>query len=181
MGQASDPGPAPRRQEGPRLLRRLATAALAAAGVALFWLLDLPLPFLFGPMVACLVAALLGAPLLGTGVLAIAARTVVGVAIGSSLTPQVLHTLPQMLASVALIPLYIGTIALVGVPFFVRVCGFDRVTAYYAAMPGGQAEMAVLALVAGADLGFVVVHHVTRVLLVIAGAPIAARVFRVRD
>jgi membrane AbrB-like protein len=47
--------------------------------------------------------------------------------------------------------------------------------------PGGQAEMAVLAMAVGADLGFVVVHHVTRVLIVITGAPLAARLLRLRE
>ncbi len=41
--------------------------------------------------------------------------------------------------------------------------------------PGGQAEMTVLALVAGADLGFVILHHLTRMVVVILGAPVAAR------
>ena len=41
--------------------------------------------------------------------------------------------------------------------------------------------MTILAIVAGADLGYVIVHHLPRVLLVITGAPIAARLFRLRD
>lgn len=44
--------------------------------------------------------------------------------------------------------------------------------------PGGQAEMAVLALIAGADLAFVIAHHVLRIVVVILGAPIAARLFK---
>ena len=32
------------------LPRRALTFAIAALGTALFWLLDLPLPFLFGPL-----------------------------------------------------------------------------------------------------------------------------------
>lgn len=48
--------------------RRIGTLALALAGAGLFHLLGLPLPFLFGPMVACLLAALAGAPLRGMGV-----------------------------------------------------------------------------------------------------------------
>ncbi len=39
--------------------------------------------------------------------------------------------------------------------------------------------MTVLAIVAGADLGFVIVHHLTRIVIVITGAPIAARLFKV--
>ena len=41
--------------------------------------------------------------------------------------------------------------------------------------PGGQAEMTVLALIAGADMAFVVAHHVLRIVVVILGAPLAAR------
>ena len=43
--------------------------------------------------------------------------------------------------------------------------------------PGGQAEMTVLALIAGADMAFVIAHHVLRIVTVIIGAPIAARLF----
>ncbi len=34
--------------------------------------------------------------------------------------------------------------------------------------------MTVLALVAGADLGFVILHHLVRIVIVILGAPLAA-------
>jgi len=43
--------------------------------------------------------------------------------------------------------------------------------------PGGQAEMTVLALIAGADMAFVIAHHVLRIVTVIVGAPIAAKFF----
>ena len=43
--------------------------------------------------------------------------------------------------------------------------------------PGGQAEMAVLALIVGADVAFVIAHHVLRIIIVILGAPLFARIF----
>ena len=43
--------------------------------------------------------------------------------------------------------------------------------------PGGQAELTVLALIVGADVAFVVAHHVLRIFIVILGAPLAARLF----
>ncbi|MDX1744288.1 MAG: AbrB family transcriptional regulator, partial [Ruegeria sp.] len=46
--------------------------------------------------------------------------------------------------------------------------------------PGGQAELTVLALIVGADVAFVVAHHVLRIFVVIMGAPLAARVFKAR-
>lgn len=41
--------------------------------------------------------------------------------------------------------------------------------------PGGQAEMVLLAIIAGADMAYVVTHHLTRVVLVITLAPMASR------
>jgi uncharacterized protein len=41
--------------------------------------------------------------------------------------------------------------------------------------PGGQAEMVLLAIIAGTDVAYVVTHHLLRVVLVILGAPLAAR------
>jgi uncharacterized membrane protein AbrB (regulator of aidB expression) len=49
------------------------------------------------------------------------------------------------------------------------------VDGFLAFAPGGQAEMTVLAIIVGADLGYIIVHHLTRVLLVITGAPLVAR------
>jgi membrane AbrB-like protein len=43
--------------------------------------------------------------------------------------------------------------------------------------PGGQAELVVLALIVGADMGFVVAHHLFRIFFVILGAPVLARLF----
>ena len=50
--------------------------------------------------------------------------------------------------------------------------------ALLALAPGGQAELAVLAIVAGVDAAFVVAHHVFRMVLVIMGAPVAMRLLR---
>ena len=50
----------------------------------------------------------------------------------------------------------------------------NPVEAFLAFAPGGQAEMTVLAIVTGADLGFVITHHLTRIVLVIVGAPLVA-------
>ena len=41
--------------------------------------------------------------------------------------------------------------------------------------PGGQAEMVLLAIIAGTDIAFVVTHHLVRIVVVIVGAPIVAR------
>ncbi len=152
--------------------RRVLTLGLAAAGTGAFWLAGLPLPFLFGPMAFCLIAALAGVRLQGLGQVSIGARTILGVAVGASITPEVVAQLPSMAASVALIPPYILLIGMIGVPFFQRVCGFDRITSFYAAMPGGLQDMVAFGQEAGADVRALSLIHATRVLIIIALAPI---------
>lgn len=151
---------------------RLTTLALAVAGVAVFSGLGLPLPFLFGPMTACLLAALAGVSLKGMGQVSVAARTILGVAVGASVTPALVAQLPQMALSVALIPLYIMVIAAVGVPFFRKVYGFDWATSWYAAMPGGLQDMIIFGQEAGGDVRALSLIHATRVLIIITLAPI---------
>lgn len=151
---------------------RTLTFAIAAAGVALFQVAGLPLPFLFGPMSACLIAAFSGLRLKGFGQVSVAARTILGVAVGASLTPTVLAGLPAIAGSLLIIPVYIVLTGLIGVPFFRRVCGYDPVTAYYAAMPGGLQDMVIFGQEAGGDPRTLSLIHATRVLLIVTLAPI---------
>ena len=153
------------------LQQRALTFALAAVGTGLFWLFDLPLPFLFGPMAFCLAGALAHLPLKGFGQVSVAARTILGVAVGASITPEVIAELPRMAVSVALIPLFIALIALVGVPFFRKLWGFDAPTAYYAAMPGGLQDMVIFGTEAGANPRVLSLVHGTRVLIIVTLAP----------
>jgi len=152
--------------------QRALTLIFAIIGTTVFWLAHLPLPFLFGPMCACLLAALVGAPMQGVGQLSVAMRTILGVAVGASITPEVVGRLPQMAASVALIPLYIAAIGLVGVPFFRKVYGFDWATSWYSAMPGGLQDMVIFGQEAGGDVRALSLIHATRVLIIVTVAPI---------
>lgn len=153
-------------------LQRALTILCAGAGVLAFHLAGLPLPFLFGPLFACLLAALAGAPLKGLGQLGTAMRTILGVAVGASLTPEVVGRLPQMAASVALIPPYIALIGLVGVPFFRKVYRFDMATAWYASMPGGLQDMVLFGQEAGGDVRALSLIHATRVAIIVTLAPL---------
>ncbi|MFK7853550.1 MAG: AbrB family transcriptional regulator [Granulosicoccus sp.] len=151
---------------------RMETLLTAIVGTCLFAWLQLPLPFLFGPMMFCLLAALANRSLAGFGQVSVAARTILGVAVGASITPEVISRIPDMMGSIVFIPFYIATIAIVGVPFFHRVCGFDKVTAYYAAMPGGLQDMVIFGAEAGGDGRTLSLVHATRVLIIVTLAPV---------
>ena len=154
------------------LPRSLATIAMGLVGTGLFLLAGLPLPFLFGPLIACLIAALAGAPVVGPGKIGVLMRTILGVAIGASITPELIARLPQMTLSLAMVPLYVITVAAIGVPFFRRVYGLDKPTAFYAAMPGGLQEMTAFGEESGAKVRTLTLIHATRLLVIVLTIPL---------
>ena len=110
-------------------------------------------------------------PGLGSAGISVGARTILGVAVGASITPALLAQLPQMALSVALVPVFIALIGFVGVPYFRQIWKFDTATAYYAAMPGGLQDMVIFGAEAGADPRTLSLIHATRVLLIVTLAP----------
>jgi uncharacterized membrane protein AbrB (regulator of aidB expression) len=58
--------------------------AVAGLGVLAFKIVQLPLPWLLGPIFACLIAALLGVPMRGVKVINEAMRSILGVAVGAT-------------------------------------------------------------------------------------------------
>lgn len=150
---------------------RLNALAVTALGVGVFWGLDLPLPFLFGPMAGCLILGLAGGRMRGLGPVGDAMRTILGIAVGASITPALLADLPRMAASLVLVPVYLTLAGLIGYPLLRRVFGFDHPTAWYGAMPGGVQDMLLFGEEAGAKLRSLSLLHATRVLMIVTLAP----------
>jgi len=145
--------------------------AVAGCGVVVFKILHLPLPWLLGPMSACLVAALAGVPMRGLKTLNDSMRTILGVAVGATLTPAVLATFPAMWPTLLLMPIMVACIGLIGIPYFQRYCGYDFPTAYYATMPGGLQDMIIFGEEAGANVKSVSLIHATRVMVIVFALP----------
>lgn len=144
---------------------------VGVVGVALFKVLHLPLPWLLGPIFACLVAALSGLRLGGYKPVNDAMRTILGVAVGATLTPAVLATFPAMWPTLVLVPVMVALVGLVGVPYFQRLCGYDFPTAYYATMPGGLQDMILFGEEAGANVRALSLIHATRILVIVVALP----------
>lgn len=98
-------------------------------------------------------------------------RTVLGVAVGASITAELLARLDTMLLSILLVPPFVIVICLVGYRYFRRICGYDRATAFYSAMPGGLSDMLLFGASAGGNLRSMSLIQVTRVLVVVATLP----------
>jgi len=153
-------------------VRQRATTVFAAGlGAAGFLAAGWPLPLLLGPMLGCLAFALAGARLRDMGGIGTFMRTILGVAIGASVTPALVGALPDYGATLLLVPLFVAAIGLLGYPFFRRVMGFDRATAFYSAMPGGLQDMLIFGQEAGGDARAMSLVHATRVLAIVTAAP----------
>ena len=147
------------------------TFCVALVGVAAFHDLHIPLPWHLGTIAASLIAAHLGVPLRGLKVVNDALRTILGVAVGATLTVPVLLSFPAMWPTLVLIPLTVGVIGVIGVPYFQRIWGYDFPTAYYATMPGGLQDMLAFGEEAGGNVRAMSLIHATRVLVIVVALP----------
>lgn len=158
-------------------LRPLIEVALAASvgGLAL-GSLGVPAGWLSGAMlgVAALAAAGRGAPL--PHGLRRFAILLAGVGMGSGLTPATLHTLARYPASLAM--LAPALVAMTAASFLVlaRSRGFSRRTAFYSAVPGALSYVFIIAETTGADMSRVAVIQIFRIFVLMAVAPLVARV-----
>ena len=98
--------------------------------------------------------------------------SIIGAMIGSRFTPELLTLLPQFwISGLALIPFIL--IAHGGSYAIMRwIGGYEKLDAYFAALPGGIIDSTALAEEAGADLRIVTAQHFIRIILVVASVPL---------
>ena len=102
-----------------------------------------------------------------------AGQLIVGCSLGLYFTPEVSRQLLDFggyIVMAALLGILAGAL---GSQILRRVSGIDPTTAFFSSVPGGAAEMAILAERAGARFDQVVLCHSLRVLLVVSTVPIA--------
>lgn len=153
------------------MIRALGTYGIALVGAVVFLALDIPLPWLLGPIFACMIAALLGVPMRGFKLLNETMRTILGVAVGATFTPVLLASMAGMWPTLLLIPVMVLVIGLIGVPYFQRLWGYDFPTSYYATMPGGLQDMLVFGEEAGGNVRAMSLIHATRVMVIVVALP----------
>ncbi len=149
----------------------LITLIISGAGVAVFMALALPLPWLLGPLLGCLIAALCGVQLKGAPRASQVMRTILGVAVGSTITPALFAQMGTLIWTLALVPPLVICVGAVGYPLFRRGFGFNHPTAFYASMPGGLQDMLLFGEEAGGDVRALSLIHATRVLIVVMVLP----------
>jgi membrane AbrB-like protein len=148
------------------------THLISLTGALIFLWLALPLPWLFGPMTSCLIAALCGMQLRTVKLLGNGMRTILGVAVGATVTWTFLISLPSIWDTFLFIPAMVMATGAAGVWYFKRFAGYDFSTAYYASMPGGLQDMILFGEEAGGNVRAISLIHATRVLVIVVLLPI---------
>lgn len=158
-------------------LRRLAeTLAVAALGGAIATVIGIPAGWLSGAMILVGAAAVYGRPMYVPGRLARVAFVVMGMAIGTVVTPDVLQGMARWPLSIAL--LMLGTVCIIAVTsgYLRRVHGWDPLSALFASSPGALAQVMAMSAEAGADLRAVAIVQSVRVVILSLGLPVGMAV-----
>ncbi|SAH82117.1 Putative ammonia monooxygenase [Bordetella ansorpii] len=153
--------------------RAAATYAGAALAGWLFSRLHVPLPWMLGPVVITAIASLSGLRVAGWAGLRSAGLIVVGTTLGLYFTPeaarQLLDHVPLILAAVFATVL----IACAASLLLTRTSGIDRVTAFFCSVPGGPAEMCMLASRYGGEPVPIAVSQMLRIVVLVMVLPAA--------
>lgn len=153
------------------------TLAVAAAGGGLFALAGAPLAWMLGAMFVSTALAMSGRMTLGVQAwLRTAMIAVLGVMLGSAFSPALLAQMPGWWPAVLALAGYVAALTWLGYLFFRHIGGFDPVTSYFAAPPGGLSEMAIMGHDMGGDIRTITLVHATRILVVVATIPVYFRI-----
>jgi membrane AbrB-like protein len=147
------------------------TLAAGAAGGAVARLAHLPLPWLLGSLFTIMALSLAGAPVKLISWGRPAGTLVVGASTGLQFTATVvakLVTLLPLIIAGALLSTIVGAI---GGLIYMRLSGVDRVSAFFATVPGGVVETLNVAPQYGGQLEPIMVAQTTRVALIVVFAP----------
>jgi membrane AbrB-like protein len=150
----------------------IALMLCAGAGTLFAWL-RIPLPWMIGPLLAIAACNFAGARLRSLPGGRQLGQLIIGTALGLYFTPEVAREVASSWWLLLVAALFAIALAWVCACFLCRVTDTDRTTAFFASVPGGAAEMAVLGERYGARVDRVVFAQSLRVLVVVIAVPFA--------
>ena len=157
-------------------LALLGTMLIGLTGALLARWVGTPLPWLFGSVLAVGVAAFMGMKIASAPVqFPIEARfffvPIIGVAIGATMTPQVLQEIPRWWPSFVALLLFVPLAHLTGFMVFKRIGKLDTTTAWFSSMPGGLIEAIAMGEENGADVRMLNLLQFLRLIVCILTVP----------
>lgn len=153
------------------------TLAIGVAGGAAFWLASLPLAFLSGSAAAVAGAALAGYRVGVNERLREVFIVLLGLTLGSTVTPETLALLPRWPVTLAGLAAAMLTIMGSGAYYLEKVHGLDRASARLAAMPGALNFVMALALETQCDPRRVAIIQIVRIMAILLLLPSIVTLF----
>jgi hypothetical protein len=152
--------------------RFLLALAIGAAGGYLFKLLTLPLPWMLGSMTFVTIATLAGLRTRVPPQFRSIMITVLGIMLGSAFTPEIVARMSEWIVTVAALALWMVLAGAVALIYFRKVAGYDPITAFFSATPGGLNEMVLVGGAMGGDDRTISLIHASRIMLVVFTIPL---------
>lgn len=158
-----------------RVLPVLLNLTLGTAGGAAAHALNLPLAWMIGAMIATTAAAVIGLPLSFSRPLRTGMITILGVMLGSAFVPEILDQVARWSFSLVALALYAVATTGATMLYFRKVAGYDPITAYFCAVPGGLNEMTVMGAALGGEERAISLTHAARILFTVLTIPVGFR------
>ncbi|TBR26823.1 MAG: hypothetical protein EPO10_21280, partial [Reyranella sp.] len=146
--------------------------AIGTAGGFVFDWLRMPLAWMLGACVFSTVAAFLGLRVGMRVQLRQGMIIILGVLLGSGFTPELLQRLGEWAVSLCILTGMTMTGATLCYAWLRRVTDWDKVTCYFAAMPGGLNDMTIMGGAMGGEERSIALAHALRILTVVLTIPV---------
>ena len=154
-------------------LKPLALAiAIGTVGGFVFNWLKMPLAWMLGACVFSTVAAFAGLRIGMRVRLRQGMIIIMGVLLGSGFTPDLVQQLGKWAVSLCVLSGMTMTGATLGYFWFRRFTSWDKVTCYFAAMPGGLNDMTIMGGAMGGQERAIALAHALRILTVVLTIPV---------
>jgi membrane AbrB-like protein len=145
---------------------------IGGAGGFIFQRLSLPLPWMLGSMAFVTAATLMGLkPRIPPQFRALMI-TVLGIMLGSAFTPDIFARMIEWIVTMSGLAAWMILAGMTGLLYFRTVAGYDPVTAFFAATPGGLNEMVIVGGAMGGDERTISLTHASRIMLVVFTIPL---------
>ncbi|MGH6918419.1 MAG: AbrB family transcriptional regulator, partial [Geminicoccaceae bacterium] len=159
-------------------VRLAAALSIGGVGGALFASLQLPLPWLLGALAATTIASLSGLRMAVPDRVRRPMIAVLGMMLGTTFTPERVEAAASWLPTLGALLVYVVLVGAAIWLYLWRFSGFDRVTTFFAATPGGLSEMVALSAQLGGDQRTVSLIHGTRLLFIVLTIPFLASLYQ---
>jgi membrane AbrB-like protein len=144
---------------------------LGAVGGTLFQYFQLPLPWMIGSLAAVTCAAMLGLEVRMPATARLAVVPIIGVMLGAAFTPAAVARMAEWWVTVTGLLVWTAVGTLAAYAYFRSFTDYDRVTAFFSAIPGGLNEMMMFGRHYGADDRTISLTHAFRLITVVFVIP----------